>query len=225
MSAELSSQIPGAAATNTLRKRLAGIALLLASTALAAYVVANKHAVEELLHIAGPWGVPIAVALFGLVASAPLSIIDGLSVANGVAFGPWTGSLVNIAGLIAGAFGGYAIARRTSHLLEIDKQIAKLPAVVLQYRIGSAPFLLLVRIIPGVGGTLATQIAAALRVPLMRHVATMCAVTVPVAVLLAFGGDALATAFQQHVVAPAERYVERHHPHLPHARTAIPPSQ
>jgi hypothetical protein len=74
-------------------------------------------------------------------------------------------------------------------------------------------FLILVRIIPGIGGTLATQLAAALRVPLLRHVATFCIVTIPFCTLLAFGGNAISTYVERHIMAPAEGFATRHHLH------------
>ena len=123
---------------------------------------------------------------------------DALAVSDGVLFGPWTGSAVNAVGLVLAAVIGYAIASRTSTLLDIESHVARLPAWAKRFEIGSPLFLIAVRLIPGIGGTIATQTAAALHVPLWRQIYTMCAVAVPLCTLLAFGG---------HVVS---RYIERH---------------
>jgi uncharacterized membrane protein YdjX (TVP38/TMEM64 family) len=199
-----------------LLKRVLGVALLVLSFALAAAVIANKHTIDSLLASAGIGAYPIAIAVFAIVASAPFSVTDALAVSNGVLFGPVVGSLVNAVGLVLGALLSYQVARRTSSLLDIESQIGRLPPWVNRFRVGSPIFLILVRVIPGVGGTLATQIAAALQVPLLRHVVTFCIVTIPFCTLLAFGGNAISTYVEQHIVAPAEGYATRHHLHFAH---------
>ncbi len=200
---------------SVLRSRLLGIALLALSFAIAGAVIGNKHAIASLLAGAGIGAYPIAVGVFALVAAAPFSVTDALAVSNGVLFGPIVGSLVNAAGLVLGALLGYFIAGHSSRLLDIDSQIRRLPAWVHRFRVGSPVFLILVRIIPGVGGTLATQLAAALRVPLLRHVVTFCIVTIPFCTLLAFGGNAISAYVETHIMAPAEGFATRHHLHRP----------
>jgi uncharacterized membrane protein YdjX (TVP38/TMEM64 family) len=199
--------------TQPLRARLLGAGLLILSFAIATAVVGNKHAIASLLAGAGIGAYPIAIGVFALVAAAPFSVTDALAVSNGVLFGPIVGSLVNAAGLVLGALLGYFIARRTSRLLDIGSQIRRLPAWIHRFRIGSPVFLILVRIIPGIGGTLATQLAATLRVPLLLHVATFCIVTIPFCTLLAFGGNAISTYVERHIMAPAEGFATRHHLH------------
>jgi uncharacterized membrane protein YdjX (TVP38/TMEM64 family) len=172
-------------------RRVLGIALFCCSFAIAAAVILQKHALDALLAQAGPGAYPIAIVLLAVVAAAPFSVTDALAVSNGVLFGPILGSLVNAAGLVAGSVLGYVVARRTSSLLDVEAQLNRLPPAVRRFPAGSPLFLILVRIIPGVGGTLATQLAAALRVPMLRHVLTFCAVTVPFCTVLAFGGNAI----------------------------------
>jgi uncharacterized membrane protein YdjX (TVP38/TMEM64 family) len=193
--------------------RVFGVALFVFSFALAAGVIANKHAIDELLAGAGIGAYPIAVVVFAVVAAAPFSITDALAVSNGVLFGPIVGSLVNAVGLVFGALLSYCVAGHTSRLLDIDSRISHLPPWVQRFRVGSPMFLILVRIIPGVGGTLATQIAAALHIPLLRHVVTFCIVTIPFCTLLAFGGNAISTYVERHIIAPAEGYASHHHFH------------
>lgn len=137
-------------------------------------------------------------------------------------FGPWLGSAINAGGLVLAATIGYTIALRTSTLLDVDRQIARLTAWVKRFAIGSPQFLMAVRLIPGMGGTIATQTAAALKVPLWRQIYTMCAVTVPLSTFLAFGGHAVSTYIETHFVRSAERYAEKHHLHLPHRNSWTP---
>jgi uncharacterized membrane protein YdjX (TVP38/TMEM64 family) len=199
-------------------RRLEAAGVFLVSFAAAALVIRYKSAAEHFLSSIGLLAYPLAVLLFTVVAAAPFSVTDALAVMNGVIFGPIKGSLVNAVGLVLAAFGSYALARRTSHLLELDKNMERLPSWVRRFRVGSPPFLLTVRVIPGFGGTLATQIAAALRVPIFVHVWTMCAVAVPVCTLLAIFGDRVAATVHAYYEAHAPHvHIHMHmHMHMPH---------
>ena len=197
-----------------LQRAEAGL-IFFASFALAAFVVARKFEVEHLLGVVGPVKFPVAIVLFAVVASAPFSVTDALAVMNGVLFGPWIGSLVNAAGLVLAAIIGYVVALRTSRLLNIEETVQKLPSWVRHFKIGSPMFLIVVRIIPGLGGTIATQTAAALRVPIWRQIYTMCAIAVPICTALAVGGDALSTYIEDHIIEPAHAYAEKHHMNFP----------
>ena len=199
-----------------------GVAIFAASFGLAAYVVGNRSGVDHLLAAVGAFRIPLAIVIFALVGSAPFSVTDALAISNGVLFGPWLGSAINAGGLLLAATIGYTIALRTSALLDVDRQIARLPAWVKRFAIGSPLFLMAVRLIPGMGGTIATQTAAALKVPLWRQIYTMCAVTVPLSTLLAFGGHAVSRYIETHFVRSAERYAEKHHLHLPHHKPWTP---
>jgi len=195
-----------------------------ASFALAAFVVARKSEVEHLLGVLGPWSYPLAILIFAVVASAPFSVTDALAVMNGVIFGPWIGSAVNAAGLVLAAVIGYVVALRTSQLLNIEASVARLPAWARHFKIGSPMFLIVVRVIPGLGGTIATQTAAALRVPVWRQIYTMCAIAVPICTALAVGGDALSNYIEAKIVEPANRFAEQHHMHFPHHHRVVAPS-
>ncbi len=197
--------------------RYEAAAVFLFSFLLAAFVIKEKSGVEAYLSRIGPVAYPLAILIFAVVAAAPFSVTDALAIMNGVIFGPWRGSIVNALGLVIAAVGGYAIARRTSHLLQIQSNVERLPSWVRRFRVGSPPFLLTLRLVPGLGGTLATQIAAALRVPMFVHVWTMCAVAVPVCTLLAIFGD--------RVAATVHDYYEAHAPHVHiHMHVHIPRS-
>jgi uncharacterized membrane protein YdjX (TVP38/TMEM64 family) len=207
-----------------LRRLEAGL-ILGASFALAAFVVARKTEVEHLLTALGPWSYPLAAIIFAVVASAPFSVTDALAVMNGVLFGPWLGSAVNAVGLVLAAVIGYVVALRTSKLLNIEESVARLPAWARHFKIGSPMFLIVVRVIPGLGGTIATQTAAALRVPIWRQIYTMCAIAVPICTALAVGGDALSNYIDAKIVEPAHRFAEEHHVHfLPRPHRAIAPA-
>jgi uncharacterized membrane protein YdjX (TVP38/TMEM64 family) len=206
-------------------RRLEAGAILLASFALAAFVVARKGQVEHLLTSLGPFAMPLAIVILAIVASAPFSVTDALAVMNGVLFGPLWGSVVNALGIALAAVIGYAVALRTSALLDIEAQVQRLPHWVRRFQIGSPMFLICVRVIPGLGGTIATQTAAALRVPIFRQIYTMCAIAVPICTALAVGGDFLSTYIESHIIAPAQAYAHKHHIRMrfPHHHVAAIP--
>ncbi|GAC1432323.1 MAG: hypothetical protein NVSMB5_26230 [Candidatus Velthaea sp.] len=204
--------------------------IFLASFALAAFVVAKKTAVAHLLTTLGVFAMPLAVLILAIVASAPFSVTDAIAIMNGVLFGPLWGSVVNAVGIMLAAIIGYMVALRTSKLLDIEAQVAKLPGWARHFKIGSPMFLICVRIIPGLGGTIATQTAAALRVPIFRQVYTMGAIAIPICTALAVGGNFLSNYIEAHVFVPAQNYVEKHHikirfPRRPHATPAPLPHE
>lgn len=206
-------------------QRLEAFVIFGASFIVAAYVVANKATVEHLLGVIGPLAYPLAILILAIVASAPFSVTDALAIMNGVVFGPWIGSLVNALGIMLAAVIGYKVAMRTSKLLNVEQSVARLPGWARHFRVGSPMFLIVVRIIPGLGGTIATQVAAALRVPLWRQVYTMSAIAIPICTALAVSGDLLSNYIDDSIHA-SEGYLQTHHinVHLPrHARPHAPP--
>ena len=193
--------------TVALRRAEAAL-VFLTSFFLAAFVIRYKTQVEALLSSIGPFvAYPLAILLFTVVASAPFSVTDALAIMNGVLFGPLWGSVVNAIGLVFAAMVGYQIARRTSHLLDLHNNIDKLPPWIKRYKVGSPAFLITLRIIPGLGGTLATQIAAAYKIPMFVHVWTMCAIAIPICTLLAIFGDRVSMSVHD--------YFTVHRPHMP----------
>ncbi len=195
-------------------QRLEAGLIFFGSFAIAALVVWRKNDVSSILHHVGhPIAIPTAIVLFAVVASAPFSVTDAIAVMNGVIFGPLVGSLINAAGLVVAAVVGYKLALRTSHLLDLEAQYAKLPKWVRHFKVGSPMFLIVVRILPGLGGTIATQTAASLRVPMWRQIYSMCAIAVPICTVLAIFGDQV-SAFVDHYSASARTYMHDHRPHF-----------
>jgi uncharacterized membrane protein YdjX (TVP38/TMEM64 family) len=203
---------------STLVRRVEAVGILVASFVLAALVVSHRMLVEHILHHIGWLAIPLSVLVFAIVASAPFSVTDALAIMNGVLFGPLWGSIVNALGLVLAAVIGYYVALRTSDAFDVKAQVERLPGWTRRFQIGSPMFLICVRIIPGLGGTIATQTAAALRVPLFRQIYTMCAIAVPVCTALAIGGDWLSLQIETRIVTPAQHYAEKHHLHMPHRR-------
>jgi uncharacterized membrane protein YdjX (TVP38/TMEM64 family) len=186
------------------------------SFALAAFVVYHRGDVQDLLWDLGWIAYPCALVLMTLVASAPFSVTDALAIMNGVIFGPLAGSLINAGGLIIAAVVSYMIALRTNKLLDVEQRLERLPLWIKRWPIASPMFLVLVRLLPGVGGTLATQTAAAYRVSLWTQIWTKCVVAVPIATVLAVFGDSAAD-YVHRITQPVRTYVIQHNQsvHLP----------
>jgi uncharacterized membrane protein YdjX (TVP38/TMEM64 family) len=214
---------------NPLLRRIAAIALLLASFALAYLVIRHQPRVAHEIRTIGPFAYPLAVAVFVVVASAPFSVTDALAIMNGAIFGPVKGTLVDVFGLIGAALLGYWINRHASNLFELHAYLDRLPSWVKRFPVGSPAFLLAVRIIPGFGGTVATASAAAFRVPVWVHVWTMCAIAVPICALLTIFGDRVTFAlhgYESRARHYAHYYCQTHRcPHFRFHRpeTASPP--
>ncbi len=205
---------------NAVARRLAAFALLAGSFALAVLVIRYQPHVEHVIRAYYPWTYPLAIGLFALVASAPFSVTDALAVMNGAIFGPILGSLINAIGLVLAALLGYWINRHASQLLDLDKYLARLPAWIKRFPVGSPAFLIAVRIIPGFGGTVATATAATFRVPIWVHVWTMCAVAIPVCTVLAVFGNQV-TMYVHRYEIRARIYIERHHFHFRRHHRAV----
>ncbi len=204
-------------------RRAEAALVFLTSFGLAAIVIRYKGHVEALLTTIGPLvAYPLAIVVFTIVASAPFSVTDALAIMNGVIFGPLWGSVVNAIGLVLAALAGYGIARRTSHLLELEKNIERLPPWVKRFKVGSPLFLITLRIIPMAGGTLATQIAAAFKVPIWVHVWTMCAIAVPICTLLAIFGDRVSIAVHGYYLAHSHHVAEQLRHFIHHHLTGSP---
>jgi uncharacterized membrane protein YdjX (TVP38/TMEM64 family) len=208
---------------NRFTKRLGAIALLTASFALAALVIRFQPLVEREIRSLGLSAYPLAIAVFTVVASAPFSVTDALAIMNGAIFGPVMGSIVNAIGLVLAALMGYWINRHASEWLDLDAYLARVPAWVKRFPVGSPAFLLAVRIIPGFGGTVATASAATFRVPIWRHVWTMCAIAIPICTILAIFGDRVTVVVHRYE-ARAHTYWMEHRPHLhfPHRVKVTP---
>lgn len=197
-------------------RRLEAAAIIVGSFAVALFVVYHRRAVQDELWQLGPLAIPVAIAVMSFVAAAPFSVTDALAIMNGVVFGPLLGSLINAAGLVIAAVIAYLIALRTNKLLDIEQQLERLPSWIKRWPVASPMFLILVRLMPGVGGTVATQTAAAYRVSLWTQIWTKCIVAVPIATLLAIFGDS-AAGYVAHLYQPVKTYMIQHsrHVHLP----------
>ncbi len=215
---------------NKTLRRLVAIGIMVASFAVAYLVIRFQPEVDHYIRHIGFAAYPLAIVIFVAVASAPFSMTDALAVMNGSIFGPLWGSVLNAVGLVFASMIGYWINRRASHLLDLEAALEKLPAWVKRFPVGSPAFLLSVRVIPGLGGTIATATAATFKVPIWVHMWTFCAIAIPICTILAIFGDR-ATVVMHDYEDKARIYVEHHRPHFnfqwrrePHTEPKASPS-
>ncbi len=182
----------------------------------------HRAAVQDYLWQLGSLAIPVAVLVMVVVASAPFSVTDALAIMNGVVFGPILGSAINAVGLAVAAVVAYLIALRTNKLLDVEQQLDRLPNWIKRWPVASPMFLILVRLLPGIGGTVATQTAAAYRVSLWTQIWTKCIVAVPIATVLAIFGNQAADYVHQ-ITQPVKTYVIQRskHVHLPKIRIHV----
>lgn len=204
-------------------RRLSALALLAASFTLAAVVIRFQPLVEREIRSLGVTAIPLAIAIFALVASAPFSVTDALAIMNGAIFGPVEGSFVNAIGLVFAALFGYWINSHASKMLDLDAYLERLPHWVRRFPVGSPGFLIAVRMIPGFGGTVATATAATFRVPIWIHVFAMCVVAIPICTLLAIFGDRVTVVVHRYEHR-AHVYWEQHHPHFHRFHVKVTPT-
>lgn len=198
-------------------QRVEAVCIFVGSFVVAALVVRFRDSIEMTLWSIGQLpAYGLAIAVMAVVASAPFSVTDALAIMNGVIFGPLWGSVVNGIGILIAAVCGYLLACRTCTLLNMQQQIEKLPNWARRFPVGSPMFLICVRIIPGLGGTVATQSAAAFRVPIFRHVWTKALVAIPICTVLAIFGNEAADFVHDRVTIPVQKYYEKAKRHLPH---------
>ena len=206
-------------------RKLEAAAIMAGSFALATFVVYHRGDVQDLLWDLGWIAYPCALVLMTVVASAPFSVTDALALMNGVVFGPLVGSIINAGGLVIAAVVAYMIAVRTNKLLDVEQRLERLPNWIKRWPVASPMFLILVRLLPGVGGTVATQVAAAYRVSLWTQIWTKCVVAIPIATLLAVFGDSAAD-YVHRITQPVKTYVIEHSKtvHLPKIRIRHTPA-
>ncbi len=189
---------------------------------LAALVIRYQPLIEHYIRSIGPHvAVPLATGIFAIVASAPFSVTDALAIMNGAIFGPFWGTIINAVGIILAGAIGYWVNQHATKLMDLDAALARLPAWVKRFKIGSPMFLIAVRVIPGFGGTVATASAAAFRVPIWIHIFCMSVVAIPICTVLAIFGDRAVAAIHG-AEYRAHMYILHHRPHWRFHRRQIP---
>lgn len=169
-------------------RALIPLAALAFAFLLAYLAVHHREMLTVWLIEAGPLGPLVSIALYVGLVSTPFVSSDILALLNGAIFGFWEGALINCIGVMLGAVSTYLIARRTGEFLDIQKDLERLPPWVKRLPVGSPLFLLALRLVPWVGGTIANNVAGFYKISIFRHLWTTAVVAIPVAVVSAYLG-------------------------------------
>jgi len=169
-------------------RALVPLGALTLAFALAYFAVHHRHVLQAWLIQAGPMGPLVSVAIYVLLVSSPFVSSDILALLNGAIFGFWEGALINCVGVMLGGVSTYLIARRTGEFLDIHEELERLPPWVKRLPVGSPLFLLALRMVPWVGGTIANNVAGFYKISIFRHLWTTAVIAIPVAVITAYIG-------------------------------------
>ncbi|TAM92629.1 TVP38/TMEM64 family protein [bacterium] len=169
-------------------RALIPLSALVLAFALAYTAVHHRRLLQAWLIAAGPLGPVVSIVIYVALVSSPFVSSDILALLNGAIFGLWEGALVNCVGVMLGGVSTYLIARRTGEFLDIHEDLERLPPWVKRLPVGSPLFLLALRVVPWVGGTIANNVAGFYKISIFRHLWTTAVVAIPVAVFTAYLG-------------------------------------
>lgn len=172
------------------------LAALAIAFALAYFAVHHRQMLEVWLIEAGPLGPLISIAIYVGLISSPFVSSDIMALLNGAIFGFWEGALLNCIAVMLGGVSTYAIARHVGEYLDIHKDLERLPPWVKRLPVGSPLFLLSLRVVPWVGGTVANNVAGFYKISIFRHLWTTAVIALPVAIITAYLGWKAVGLFQ-----------------------------
>lgn len=136
----------------------------------------------------GRWAPAIAIGLMMVLVVTPGVTSDLFGIVNGALFGPVLGAAVNWSGTLAGSAICYLIGRQAGRTEWVAQHLERLPRRVRGWAVASLPFLLFVRYVPAIGGTLVNYSAGALGVSIGRFLWTAAVSTLPPAAFWAVVG-------------------------------------
>lgn len=148
--------------------RLAGVILVVVLAIGAALLLArNLSAVQAAMATAGPWGPLAAVALLVLLSLTPVPA-EPFILAFAALFPPLTVVLVASAGNFAATLVEYGLARSLMDRQQYAALLARLPPAMARFPVSSHLFMILGRLIPGVGPKTVSILCGLARVGLPR---------------------------------------------------------
>ncbi|MGC8484647.1 MAG: TVP38/TMEM64 family protein [Candidatus Baltobacteraceae bacterium] len=171
-----------------MRKAVSQSLFFAAAAALGLYAITHESAVHAWILRAGPIGPVLSIGLYTLLASIPFLSSGAVALLNGMLFGFWWGAAYSAIAIVLSGFTTYAFAERLATGYGAEEFRAKMPVWLRRLPVGSPAFLIALRTIPWVGGTLANNAAVIYEIPFRRHFWTRLAVAVPIAAVSAYIG-------------------------------------
>ena len=119
---------------------------------------------RQVVQSMGIWAPLVSLFLQTITTMTPVGSLL-LSVLNGALFGVTTAFLLNLTSGVLGGLGMYYLWRRGDHEFDIQSSMQALPVWFRRHAGDNLVFLILLRMLPRAGGSLADLIAGAHRVP------------------------------------------------------------
>jgi len=155
-------------------------------------VIDRRQTMREWLLTSGALGPLLSVGIYTALASAPFISAGALALLNGAIFGVWEGAAINCVAVVLSGLSTYALARSAGARLHLHEELERLPAWAGRLPVGSPLFLIALRLIPWMGGTIANNVTAFYHGSMWRHMWTRVVVAVPIAIFNAYLGSKLA---------------------------------
>lgn len=156
-----------------------------------------KHTdyITEILVKSGPLAPIVALLLYTGLAPTPIPT-DPITVVLGVTYGPMIGVIIAWVGNTLATLVEYYVGCSISKTANFEKQKEKMPFGLANLPIGSVPFLVFGRMIPGYGSKIISILAGAYSVPIKRYLWTSALTNLLGAIMLSYGGFGLITLFK-----------------------------
>lgn len=138
----------------------------------------------------GGWAPVLATGLVAALVVTPGMMSDLFGLVNGTLFGPVIGAAVHWIGTVLGSVICYGVGRQIGRTEWVTRWLARLPPRLRDPGVSSLPFLLFVRYLPAIGGTLVNYSAGAFGVSPVRFLWTAALSTFPPSVFWAAVGYA-----------------------------------
>jgi uncharacterized membrane protein YdjX (TVP38/TMEM64 family) len=145
---------------------------------------------REVVQSMGIWAPLVSLFLQTITTMTPVGSLL-LSVLNGALFGFWTAFVLNLTSGVLGGLGMYYLWRRGDHEFDIQRSMQALPVWFRRHAGDNLPFLILLRMVPWAGGSLADLIAGAHRVPVRTQFLSLLVGYIPGSMLYALLGAGL----------------------------------
>jgi uncharacterized membrane protein YdjX (TVP38/TMEM64 family) len=159
-------------------------------------VTANRWVeVEGAREVVSQWGIwaPLASLVIKTLTNVTPFGAVALAFVNGALFDFWTAVILNLLSGVLSGIAMYYLWRQGDHEWDIRSRIQTLPEWMRRYQADNLWFLILLRVIPWAGGSLADLIAGSHHVPLRTQVLSLVIGYLPGAIIYSLAGAKLAS--------------------------------
>jgi uncharacterized membrane protein YdjX (TVP38/TMEM64 family) len=159
------------------------------------FISKDMEAIQKYIIEHKTTGLIVAIAVYGIL-GASLVPSEPLTVLIGALFGPWIATFIATFGNMLAALVEYYIGHRVGFATDFEKNRQNLPFGLNRIPVESPIFLILGRMVPGVGPKLVSFLGGVYHVPLFRYLWTAAIPTAIGAAIFAFGGFGIFNLFK-----------------------------